>query len=98
MSVVPRRPPLGVWRIGGAENHRGRAPDIFRSLVSLYGSWFPKLASPSTHGGPRTPASLSPSGGACGTAWAVHTAIGFVLESPEHTAQCLYMQNRRRRS
>ena len=72
---------LVVWPNRRTEKYGPRWPLFFRTLVLLYGPWFSKLASPSTHGDPRTPASLSPSGGACGTAWAVHKGIGLLFEA-----------------
>ena len=75
---------LVVWQNRRTEKYGGRPPEFFRTLVLLYGPWFSKLEFPSTHGDPRTPASLSPSGGACGTAWAVHTAICIIFIMPYH--------------
>merc|ERR1711998_342361 len=73
---------LVVWQNRRTEKYGARCPEFFRTLVSLYGPWFSKLEFPSTHGDPRTPASLPPSGGACGTAWVVHTAMGLIFDIP----------------
>ena len=85
---------LVVWQNRRTEKYGGRPPEFFRTLVLLYGPWFSKLEFPSTHGDPRTPASLSPSGGACGTAWAVHKGIGLLFEANKGIAHGLYTQNR----